>query len=91
MTFEWDAEKAAINLAKHGVSFAEAVTVFEDDRALTLPDRDHSIDEARFLTLGVSAQLRVLLVVTTERSDNVRVISARKATSSERREYERYL
>ncbi|TAG00624.1 MAG: BrnT family toxin [Betaproteobacteria bacterium] len=91
MTFEWDAEKAASNLTKHGVSFDEAVTVFADIRALTTPDREHSRSELRYQTLGFSAQLRLLLVVTTERDENLRVISARKATSPERREYERYL
>lgn len=91
MSFEWDTEKAASNFEKHGVNFAEATTVFADLRALTKPDVDHSGFEPRYQTLGFSTQLRILLVVTTERDDNVRIISARKATSPERREYERYL
>jgi uncharacterized protein len=91
LSFEWNSEKAAANLEKHGVSFAEAMTVFADVRALTKPDTLHSEFEPRYQTLGVSTQLRILLVVTTERDDNVRIISARKATSPERREYEQYL
>lgn len=90
MSFEWDNEKAATNLEKHGITFMEAATVFADLRAVTKPDIDHSGFESRFQTLGFSEQLRILLVVTTERDDNIRIISARKATSPERREYEQH-
>ena len=88
MFAEWDEEKAQINLIKHGVSFEEATTVFEDPIAVTFSDQDHSETEERFVTIGYSAQLRVLLVINTEREDNIRIISARKATPSERKLYE---
>jgi uncharacterized protein len=87
--FEWHATKAAANLRKHGVAFDEAETVFSDDYALLLEDPDHSAEEDRFLLLGVSAALRVLLVVHCYRAEGavVRIISARKATSTERAQY----
>lgn len=88
--FEWDARKAAANLRKHGVSFTEAATVFYDDDAVTRDDPDHSEEEARFLLLGMSATLRVLVVVycVREAGSVVRLISARKATRSERVQYD---
>jgi len=87
--FNWDPAKARENLRKHGVSFEEAQTVFDDEQALVLDDPDHSIDEPRFVLLGLSATLRVLLVVHSYREDDevIRLISARKATRSERAQY----
>jgi uncharacterized DUF497 family protein len=87
--FEWDPGKASRNLAKHGVSFPEARTVFEDAEALLLPDPDHSADEDRFILLGLSAALRVLVVVHCERAEGtvIRLISARKADRQEREAY----
>ncbi len=90
--FEWDPAKAAANLRKHGVSFAEAETAFYDDFAKVLPDPDHSTDdEDRFLLLGLSSALRVLVVVhcLRERESVIRLISARRATRAERAAYAR--
>ena len=86
MEFEWDATKAASNLHKHGVRFAEAVTVFEDDAMLTMAD-DVS-DEERFVAIGIGSMGRILVVVYTTRGDRIRIISARKATRQERSQYE---
>ena len=88
MQFEWDLEKAASNLVKHGVSFEEATSVFGDPLATTVPDPDHSEAEARYLTTGTSNQQRVLIVWHTERGDAIRIIGARDATTRERRTYE---
>ena len=85
--FEWDAEKAASNLRKHRVSFGEAVTVFGDPLAVTFSDTDHSENEDRSRTYGVSGQDRLLVVVHTERPNNVRIISARRATRHEQSIY----
>ena len=87
--FEWDPAKAATNQSKHGVSFPEAVTVFSDENALLLADPDHSTTEDRFILLGLSAGLRVLVVVHAYREADatIRLISARKATRSERTQY----
>jgi uncharacterized DUF497 family protein len=87
--FIWDPRKAAQNLSKHRVSFVEAQTVFADDDALLIADPDHSADEDRYILLGLSAGLRVLVVVHCEREDGdvIRIISARKATKSEQRAY----
>ena len=90
--FEWDTAKAAANLRKHGVSFAEAETAFSDDYAKILPDPDHSTDEEdRFLLLGLSSTLRVLVVVhcLREAGSVIRLISARRATRVERAQYGR--
>jgi hypothetical protein len=87
LEFEWDARKEALNRRKHGVSFEEAATAFADARSLTVPDPDHSVDEDRFVLLGMSYRGRLLVVVHTERGDNLRIISARRATKSERRQY----
>ena len=90
--FEWDPAKAAANLRKHGVSFAEAETAFYDDYARVLPDPEHSTDEEdRFLLLGVSSALRVLVVVhcIREAGSVIRLISARRATRRERAQYGR--
>ena len=84
--FEWDAEKAAANAAKHGVTFEEAVTIFLDLDYLLVRDA-HELD--RFVAIGVSSQARVLFVVHCERGQNLRIISARRATRRERETYER--
>ena len=88
MQFEWDTRKAAENLSKHGVSFHEAATVFDDPLAITYPDPDHSEDESRWLTFGVSAEGRLLVVAHTEGGDTIRMISARRTTRNERKIYE---
>jgi uncharacterized protein len=82
--FEWDGQKAASNLRKHGVSFDEAVTAFADNRALTFADTDHFQSEYRSRTYGISTKGRLLVVVHTERRNSVRIISARKATRYEK-------
>jgi uncharacterized protein len=89
--FEWESAKAKANLRKHGVAFEEAETVFSDDLALLIDDPDHSDDEERFVLLGLSTTRRILAVVHGYRSapDTIRVISARKATKSERAAYAR--
>ena len=88
MGFEWDDEKAAANLAKHGVSFTEAQTVFDDPLYVDFYDPDHSDDEQRYIIIGESQQGRLLLVSYTERDETVRLISAREVTRSEREVYE---
>jgi uncharacterized DUF497 family protein len=86
--FEWDERKARTNLAKHDVSFEEATTVFGDPVSLTIPDPAHSQAEDRFILLGRSHRRRLLVVVHTERGDNIRIISARPASRRERQDYE---
>jgi hypothetical protein len=88
MKFEWDEQKAATNTRKHGVSFHEAATVFGDPVAITFPDPDHSADEHRFLTFGLSQSHRLLVVTHTDRGPKVRIISARLLARFERRIYE---
>lgn len=88
LSFEWDARKAKSNLAKHGVSFEEASTVFGDSCSLTIPDPARSQVEERAIVLGQSHQRKLLVVVHTERSDNIRIISARPASRHERKTYE---
>lgn len=88
MMFQWDKEKAATNLAKHGVPFEEAKTVFDDPLYIDFYDPDHSDNEHRYIMIGMSAQNRLLLVAYTERSDVIRLISAREATRTERKNYE---
>ncbi len=88
MKFEWDTQKAASNLKKHGVSFHEAAYVLGDPLSITYHDPDHSVREQRFITIGTSRSGRVLMVAHTERGDNVRIISARKTTRQEQRHYE---
>lgn len=87
---EWDPYKAKRNLAKHGVSFEEAETALLDPLAKTAPDPDHSSDENRFITFGVSARQRFLVVSFTWRGDLIRIISSRIATRLERELYEEY-
>lgn len=90
LCFEWDDRKNAGNKRKHGISFEEAQTVFSDDRALLIPDPEDSTTEERFVLLGLSAMLRMLVVCHCYRQedDAIRIISARKANRSERAEYE---
>ena len=88
LNFEWDEEKAEANVKKHRVSFDKATTVFIDPFSVIIPDPDHSVDEQRYIGLGSSDKGRILVVVYTERGSNVRIISCRKATSSERKLYE---
>jgi len=88
MKFEWDPGKAQDNLLSHGVSFEEATTVFGDPLAGTIPDPDHSEGEARFLTIGWTTNGRLVVVSHTEEGDTIRIISAREATSHERKQYE---
>lgn len=88
MDFEWNPDKAARNLSKHGVAFAEAATVFGDPLAVTFYDPDHSRDEDRYLTFGYSTRGRLLVVSHTDRQHRHRLISARTATRRERKIYE---
>jgi uncharacterized protein len=87
VSFNWDPAKARANLTKHGIHFADAVTVLEDDRALTIRD-PLSDEEERWITLGSDAAGRVLVVVYTWWDDDIRLISARRATRRERKQYE---
>ncbi len=88
MEYEWDENKAAANLSKHGISFEEAKTVFDDPLYVDFYDPDHSFEEHRFILLGESAQGRLLFVSYRERNNGIRLISAREATLSERKAYE---
>ena len=88
MEFEWDPDKAAANLTKHGVEFMEASTIFADPLEVAVPDPEHSAGEARFLSLGISANARLLVVAYTEREGTLRIIHARVAAPKERRTYE---
>ena len=88
MSFEWNEEKAGTNLEKHGVSFEEAQTVFDDPLFVDFYDSEHSLEEHRYIILGESRQARLLLVSYTERGGVIRLISSREATSAERRDYE---
>ena len=88
LNFEWDAKKARSNAKKHGISFLEASTVFGDANSLTIPDPLHSADEQRLVTIGCSQQRKILVVVSTERGTNLRIISARPASRRERKQYE---
>ena len=87
MRFEWDTDKAEVNLKKHNVSFEEAATVFLDPFFVVFADPDHSTDEDRFIVMGESEKNRLLVVSYTERPPT-RLISARKATRKERKRYE---
>jgi uncharacterized DUF497 family protein len=86
--FEWDPRKAARNLRKHGLSFTEAATVFSDPLSLTVHDPDHSRDEHRYITLGLSNRFRLVLVSHADRGERVRIISTREMTRAERKAYE---
>ncbi len=89
LRFEWDERKNASNVKKHGVSFEEAQTAFSDDQGLVIEDPDHSASEDRFVLLGMSSTLRLLVVCHCVRDDGdvIRLISARKAGVAERRAY----
>jgi uncharacterized DUF497 family protein len=87
--FEWDAKKASSNLRKHGVSFFEALEVFNDELAVTVSDPDHSAIEHRYLAFGATSAYRCLVVSYTEHEDTIRIISARTMTPRERKAYEK--
>jgi uncharacterized DUF497 family protein len=86
--YEWDEEKAARNLEKHGISLADAATVFGDPLYVDFYDPDHSSDEQRYLVIGMSRESHLVIVSYTERNDGIRLISAREVTSAERKAYE---
>jgi uncharacterized DUF497 family protein len=86
--FEWDPQKAESNLRKHGVSFEEAATVFDDPLAAYYVDPDHSITERRYLTIGASARGRLIHIAFADRAGRIRIIQARKLTNQERQLYE---
>jgi hypothetical protein len=86
MPYQWDPDKAETNRRKHGIEFADAVVVLEDESAITIEDDD--VDEDRYITIGLDAFGRVLIVVYTWRGEDIRIISARAATRHERRQYE---
>lgn len=88
MSFEWDPKKAAANRRKHGVSFEEASSALRDSFSATAHDPDHSEDEDRFVTFGISSRGRLLAVSHTDRGNKIRIISARIATNVERQIYE---
>jgi uncharacterized protein len=88
MSFEWDPNKAKSNLQKHGVRFSDSVSIFEDENALTILDEDET--EERYVTIGLDVLGQLLVVVFTWRKENIRIISARKATNNERKVYENY-
>ena len=88
LTFEWDEKKAEENFRKHGVTFEEAKTVFNDPFSVTIYDPDHSIDELRYIDIGLSSKARLIVVSYSERGERIRIISSRKATKKEQRSYE---
>lgn len=88
MQFSWDPDKDRLNQSDHGVSFQEASTVFGDPLTITVADPDHSIEEERFVAMGQSSASQLLVVCHTEQGDNIRIISARRATLRERKDYE---
>jgi uncharacterized DUF497 family protein len=85
--FEWDAHKARVNLRKHGMDFAGAVAVFEDEQAVTIRDDVSAVDEQRYLSVGRDVRERILVVAYTWRGNRIRIFSARRATDAERRQY----
>ena len=93
INFSWNEIKAKSNLIKHRISFEEAKTVFDDDNARLIYDPDHSEDEDRFILLGLSCKLKILTIVDCHRGDenNIRIISARKSTKQETKQYREYL
>ena len=88
LEFEWNPAKAERNLQEHGVSFDDATTVFRDTLSVTISDPDHSGSENRFIDIGMSHRMQLLVVSYTERKDKIRIISARRATRAERKNYE---
>ena len=90
LRFEWDVDKANANTTKHGVSFEEAVTVFQDATAAIFDDENHSDEELREIIVGYSDRNRLLLVCFTERDNAIRIVNARKATRREHQDYEEH-
>ena len=92
LAFDWDSQKASVNKRKHGISFEEAQTVFYDENARLRYDSDHSLDEERYIILGISSSLRLIVVCHVYREENaiIRIISARKATKQEVQQYRRF-
>lgn len=90
LTFEWDEAKAKANLKKHRVAFEEARTVFGDPLSVTIPDPEHSDEEMRHIDIGMSIEQRLLIVVYSQTGHTIRIISSRKATKAELKEYESY-
>ena len=88
LQFEWDTKKARANKRKHGITFEEASTIFDDLLSITIHDPAHSVGEDRFITVGTSVTDRLIVVVHTERGDTIRIINARNATRNEKRQYE---
>lgn len=88
VNFQWNPAKERINRRKHGIAFADAISVLEDDRAITIDDEN--IDEDRYITIGMNAMGQILVVIYTWRGESIRIISARNATSAERKEYEKW-
>lgn len=85
--FEWDSHKAIANFKKHKITFEEACTIFNDPRSITISDPDHSQDEHREITIGIGQNMAILVVSHTDRFGRVRIISARKATKKEQKQY----
>jgi hypothetical protein len=85
--FEWDADKASRNVEKHGVSFGEAATVFDDPMFITFIDEEHSMDEERYITMGMSVRGRLLMLAHADRAGRIRIISARRTTKREEEYY----
>ena len=88
MEYEWDPAKDELNQQKHGVSFAEASTIFLDPLHATVPDDRYAVDELRFRTVGYTVNNRLIIVAHVDRADRIRIISAREVTNRERRQYE---
>jgi uncharacterized DUF497 family protein len=89
LVFEWDSRKDRANRKKHGVSFSEAMTIFGDRTELMIADPEHSDDEERLISIGLSHKNRLLIVVYTEQGDRIRLISARRVTRREKTQYEK--
>jgi hypothetical protein len=87
LTFGWDEIKAEDNRKKHEVSFDEAAAIFHDPFSITMPDPDHSVEEERYIDIGCSSDGRLLMVVYTERGNDIRIISCRRATTAEKKVY----
>jgi len=88
LQFEWDFKKSQSNKRKHKITFEEATTIFGDPLSITIHDPAHSTGEDRFITIGISVNNQLIVVVHTDRNDIIRIISARKATKNERIQYE---
>jgi uncharacterized DUF497 family protein len=88
LRFSWDSRKARANERKHGIGFPEATTAFGDALSVTIPDPDHSAGESRYVLVGMTYRARLVVVAHSERGDEIRIISARRATRTEREAYE---